>query len=204
MGTVKRICASAGAAILFAAGGHAAANEDAAAVVARLHSALVEVAADERVLSLDQRGELLAPVITETHDLAGMARLTVGRYWRGWTEEQQSAFLSIFEHLSITTYASRFSSVGADVFELVASEAVGADSAVVVALIHRPDDEAVEMNYDLRLSGDPERWRIVQVRPDGVSELSLMRSEYYEILGSGDYDDLVETLRFQIAAFYTE
>ena len=182
-------------AMLFATQAHAAAEDDAIAAIERLHASLIEVAETEPALSLQQRVELLSPVIGETHDLTAMGRLTVRRYWRDMSEMERVEFVDVFERLSITTYASRFASIGPETFEILG--AVIDDRYVTVeAIIRRDDGDDVPMDYQLELTG--ESWRIVHVVADGVSELSLMRSEYSEILDSGGLDDLIVEIESQI------
>ena len=183
-------------AFLFGMSTHAATKDEAIAVIAHLHGALVEVAATEPSLSSEQRFEVLAPVIGSTHDLATMGRLTVRRFWRRWSENQRNAFVDTFSRLSVTTYASRFSSVGPDTFEIVGGEIISDNRSEVEALIHRRDAEDVSMNYLLQLDG--ESWRVINVFAGGASELSLMGSEYFAILESGDFDDLIAELELQI------
>jgi len=185
---------------LFAANAVAAVEDDATAVVARLHAALVDVAQSAPDSSLEQRVAALGPVVSAAHDMTRMGRVTVGRFWRSWTDEQRQAFIDAFERLSVTTYASRFASVGPGTFEIVSARADGDNDAVVEALIHRPDDEPVALSYELGLADGS--WRIAQVRADGVSELGLMRSSYYEILDSAGYDGLIESIESEIADFY--
>jgi len=174
-------------------------EDEAIGVVERLHGALVEAAAAEPAPDLAGRYDALAPVITETHDLATMGRLTVRRFWRDWSETERDAFLATFERLSITTYASRFASIGPDSFEILGSETVGDDRAEVSALIRRRDADDVPMTYLMQTDG--ERWRIINVFADGASELSLIASEYYAILESGTLDDLIAEVESRIAAF---
>lgn len=176
----------------------AAPADEATAVVERLHGRLVEVAATETAMSLEQRYEALAPVIRETHNLKTMGRLTVRRSWRGWSEDQRAAFSDAFERLSITTYASRFADIGPDVFAVLSASEAGKEIYDVNAVIRRTDAEDVPMRYQLQLEG--EDWRITNVFADGVSELSLMRSEYFDILESGGLEDLLSELESQIAA----
>jgi phospholipid transport system substrate-binding protein len=192
------VCLTLIAALAFTALADAAPGDEAVAVIARLHDSLIEVAAEEPELTLEQRVETLGPVVRETHDLTTMARLTVRRFWRRWTDEQRAAFGDVFDRLSITTYASRFAGVGPDTFALIGASAVEGDLADVNALIRRHDADDVPMRYRLQLQGDS--WRIINVFADGVSEISLMGSEYFDILESGGFEDLIAELESQIAA----
>ena len=170
----------------------AAPADEAIAVIERLHGRLVEVAATEPAPSLERRFEALAADIRETHDLTTMGRLTVRRYWRGWSEDQRTAFSDAFERLSITTYASRFANIGPDAFAVIDAAEAGDDVYEVNAVIRRSDAADVPMRYQLQLDG--ENWRIINVFADGVSELSLMRSEYFDILESGGLEALLSEL----------
>lgn len=175
------------------------AADEAADVVAGLHQALVEVAAIEPTLDLDQRAERLAPVVTSTHDLATMARLTVSRrFWRDWSEAERGAYTEAFERLSVRTYASRFASIRAGQFQLLGSEPLADDRFEVMAAIRRDAPlEAVPMDYTLQRT--EAGWRIVNIVADGVSELSLMSARHFDILESGDFDELLADLERQIA-----
>lgn len=186
--------------VLLAFNAHAAAEDDARAVVESLQAVLVEVAQSAPDSSLEQRVALLRPAVGVAHDMERMGRLTVGRFWRSWTEGEREDFIDAFERLSVTTYASRFASIGPDTFEILSASAADESSAVVEALIHRPDGEPVEMSYELRLADGS--WRIAQVLADGVSELGLMRSSYYEILESDGFAGLIDSIESEIAGFY--
>lgn len=184
--------------LLASIAGRADANEEAVAVVARLQEALVEVASIEPPLSLEQRYERLEPVITGAHDLTQMGRLTVRRFWRDWSETERAGFIDVFERLSVTSYASRFAHIRPGTFEIVGSEPAGDDRVEVRTLIHRVDDEDVSMVYLLQLEGG--HWRIINVFADGASELSIMASEYFDILESGGYEDLIDEIASEVEA----
>lgn len=198
MARIASVSALAVAALLLAARSHAEPADDAAAVIEGLYSALVAAAAAEPEPTLEQRIEALAPVIESTHDLATMGRITVRRFWTGWTDTERERFLDAFERLSVTTYASRFAAVGPDTFAILGAEPVGDNRVEVNALIRRQDADDVPMDYLLQL--DDTGWRIVNVEADGVSELSLMRSKYFDVLESGRLDDLIAEIEAEIEA----
>ena len=187
-----------GAVLILVARSHAAPAEDATAVIERLFLALVTAAATEPAPALDQRTEMLAPIIESTHDLATMGRITVRRFWNGWDDAQRQRFVDAFGRLSVTTYASRFANVGPDRFAILGASQVDENRVEVNASIRRQDADDVAMDYLLQL--DDTGWRIVNVEADGVSELSLMRSRYFGILDAGDLDDLIATIEDEIEA----
>lgn len=176
---------------------------EAIATVTRLHEALIETAAAEPPLDFDERYARLAPVIMATHDLPRMARYTIGRAWRAWSEAQRAGFTDAFERLSIATYASRFAGIGRENFEILGAEPEREGTVRVHALIHRNESAPVELDYLLETRSAGESGvaapRIVMVYNDGVSELSIKRSEYAAILESGSYADLLDELDSQRA-----
>ena len=174
-----------------------AADDEATAVIERLHRALVDVAATEPAPTLEQRYTRLEPVVLATHDLHRMGRFSAGRHWRAWTESERAAFIDAFTRLSIASYASRFASIGPENFEILGSEAIG-DQFEVNARIHRPEGDPVALDYVLERSDDA--WRIVMISTDGVSELSMKRAEYGGILAEGGIDDLLAAIQSQIDA----
>ena len=174
----------------------AATGDEAIAVIEQLHAALVEAAGGAPGLTLEARIELLAPAIRASHDLTTMGRLTVGRFWRRWGDAERNSFSDAFARLSITTYASRFSGVGTDTFAVRGGSSADTDLYEVDAVIRRADADDVPMRYLLRR--DDAGWRIINVFADGVSELSLMSSEYFGILEAGGFADLIAALESQI------
>jgi len=189
--------------------------EESVATIARLHDALVETAAIEPPLLLNERYARLAPVVVATHDLDRMARYAAGRAWRGWSESDQARFAEAFGRLSIATYASRFAGIGRENFEILGAEPDRGEAVRVHALIHRSDDDPVALDYVLEreAAAGPDAApdsdtagseaaagpRIVMVYNDGVSELSMRRSEYSAILEAGSLDDLLAEIEAQIA-----
>jgi phospholipid transport system substrate-binding protein len=176
----------------------AAPVDEATGVIERLQAALVAAAALGPDPGHDARYERLAPVVTETHDLETMGRLTVRRFWRDWSESERASFNEAFTRLSIATYASRFANVGPETFGIVGGAVDGDDRVEVQSLVRRRDGDAVPIDY--LLQGRDGSWRIINVFADGASELSLMASEFYAILESGGFDALLREIEARIAA----
>jgi phospholipid transport system substrate-binding protein len=187
--------------VLLASSSGAAPVDDAVAVIERLQAALVATAVLEPDPGQDARYERLAPVVTETHDLETMGRLTVRRFWRDWSEAERASFSRAFERLSIATYASRFAGVGPETFGIVGGVEDGEDRVEVQSLVRRKDAEDVPIDYLLQQQDGG--WRIINVFADGASELSLMASEFYAILESGGFEALLDEIESRIAALET-
>ena len=176
----------------------AAPVDDAIDVIEQLQGALVEAAALEPDPGVAGRNEQLAPIVSATHDLETMGRLTVRRFWRDWSEDERAAFSDAFERLSIVTYASRFAGVGPETFAILGGTEDGAERVEVHSVVRRINGEAVPIDYLLQLQDG--HWQIINVFADGASELSLMASEYYAILESDGFDALLAEIESRILA----
>jgi len=176
----------------------AAVGEDSAqAVVDALHDGLIQSSSNEQTVDLEQRYVRLTPLISSTHDLPYIAELTIRRQWRDLDESQRARFVSAFARLSVMTYASRFATVGEDAFKVFGTSDAGSERVQVSAAITRAEAQDVSLDYTLHTRND--RWQIVNILADGVSDLALKRAEYSRILADGTIDDLIEHLEKQIA-----
>lgn len=164
--------------------------------IAEFQAALLEYARSD-VTGFDARFAALEPVVESTHDLDYIARLTLGRYWRGLGEQQRGEFTARFRELAISNYAARFPQFGGERFEIVAEETQPRGVVMVRTRLHRPGGEAMEFDYLLRETADG--WRIVNILVDGISDLALKRAEYAGVLREGSAAELLQLLDEQLA-----
>jgi phospholipid transport system substrate-binding protein len=176
-----------------------AAPETPAQVVENLHAALLCAMKDARKIGYEGRYSLLAPVIRETFDLPFIARIVVGKHWRTFNNEQKAKFIETFERLSIATYAYRFDGYSGEQFRLVSENGTGPGRIVVNSLLVKPDGEKIEMGYTLHRQDN--RWRVINVIVDGISDLSLKRSDYTAFLARNGFDALLDKLHEKISSY---
>lgn len=179
---------------LFAFGAQAAAGEDAArGVVERLQAALLEAMRTEDV---GTRRALLAPVVEETHDLDGIARVAVGRtLWKSFSPAQRARYLELFRKMSIASYVRAFSGYSGERFEVLSTQPVRNMGLLVRTRLYKPDGRWVQLDYHLRQRDG--RWRIVNVVSDGVSDLALKRDQFRSIVETQGIESLLEELQAQ-------
>ncbi len=171
-------------------------------VVTHLHETLLEVMQNATSLGYAGRLERLSPVIDDAYDLQRVARVTVGRHWRGWSAARQQQYLALFRRLILATYAYRFNGYSGEHFEVGEVIATERGDRRVQALLVRPNDPPVRFDYLLRERGNG--WRIINVVTDGVSDLALKRAEYNAILKRDGFDSLIATLEAQIARYSSD
>lgn len=167
-----------------------AAGEDPEAAVALLHSRLKP---DPREPSPDVHRGGLAELIAEMHDFPYIARVALGRHWRGLDPQQQARFIAAFARLSTATYAARLAPAR---FRITESSVDAGDRARVGAVLETGDRE-VQFEYQLRRVDG--RWRIINILVDGVSDLALKRAEYDRLINERGFEGLLDELERQTA-----
>lgn len=170
--------------------------------IARLHAALIESMKGTAGRSFQERLERLAPVVSGTHDMQAIARLVLSRAWPGLEPAQQEEFVSVFQELSVATYASRFDSFSGERFRLVSDKPGPKGSWIVKTALVKSDGDEIPFEYQMiRREG---RWRILNIIVDGVSDVATKRAEYKSVLEQGGLPKLLRELRRQIADLEAE
>jgi len=175
----------------------------AVAVVQRFYDALLAVMKDAKRLSFDQRYQRLAPVISQTYNLALMSRLAVGPTWPQFSAPQQQRLTDAFARYTIAIYANRFDDFNGERFQVDPATTSGASGVTVRTSLLKSDGEKVALNYLLR-QGDAGAWQIIDIYLSGtISELATRRSEFAGVLQQGGADALVKLLEQRTAALHT-
>jgi phospholipid transport system substrate-binding protein len=176
-----------------------AAQESASGVVERFQAVLISVMTDAKKLGYEGRYKRLAPAVEQSHELAAIAQVAVGRYWDQLDAKQRASLVDTFSQLSIATYAHRFDDYSGETFRIVSEELLSDGDAHVHSLLAEPKGEGVRFDYVLRKKEG--RWRIVNIVADGVSDLAIKRAEYTSILRNEGFDALIEKLKAKIAQY---
>ena len=71
---------------------------------------------------------------------------------------------------------------------------------LVKTQFRKSDGDTIEFSYRVRPTGNGE-WLIINVIADGVSDLSLKRSDYSAVIREQGFDELVARLNNKIAAY---
>ena len=174
-------------------------SDDATAVIESFQETLLSVMKDAHNLGYKGRYESLASEVRSTHDLHSIARIVTGRYWRRFSSEQKSQFLAVFAELSIATYAHKFDGYDGEVFEIVSESDMERGDKLVRTVLRKANGDEVSFDYQLRKKEN--KWIILNIIVDGVSDLALKRSEYTGILRREGFDTLMKKLREKIALY---
>ncbi len=188
--------------LLVAPAGRAA--ETPTATVARLNDTLLEVMQQAEALGYQGRYDKLAPVLNESFDFPGMAKVTIGSQWNVISSAQQQAFTEAFTDYSIGVFAHRFNGYEGERFEILGEQPGRRGTVLVQNQIVKSDGEAIAINY-LTQPQDDGGWRIVDTILGGVSsELAGRRKEYSGIIAKTGIVSLIQALKDKTAAFAAE
>ena len=176
-----------------------AGTDAARASVEQLYTTLQDVMQRGEQLTYEERYAELNPVIRQAYDLPFMSAKTLGRYWKGLSEQDRERWVSTFSRLTVSTYADRFEEYSGEQFEVLTVEPSSHETLMVRTRIVPVGEKPVDLDY--RLRGADGSWRIIDVFMNGtVSELALRRSEYSSVFKRDGFESLVSSLEEKIAS----
>lgn len=169
------------------------------AVVEKLHETLLNNMQNSASLGYNGRYEVLSPVIKSSFDTPLIAKVVLGRNWKGLDTKQQSDFVELFNRLSVSTYASRFDNFSGESFKTIKVDNMKKGRILVKTELVRPDDEPVNLDYIMQLNNG--QWYIISVIADGVNDLSLKRAEYSNVIKDKGFNSLVSDIEDKIKMY---
>lgn len=168
-------------------------------VVDRLHHGLLTVMKQADALGYAGRYQHLEPVVEACYDLFYIARFAVGRYWKTFSDQQKASYLNGFNQLSIAIYANRFDGYAGERFEILSEVPQRKGRVLVKSVLVKSTGEEIELDYLLHRKKN--RWMIINVVAQGVSDLSLKRADYVGILEKENVEGLIRKMNEKIRAY---
>lgn len=203
-GLARRRLLAAGAALLLATGPAArAAAQAAAAASAR---GFVEDLGNRTVAILRsgsgdrQKLAELKRLLDESTDLALVARLVMGRYWRQASESQRQEYVRLFNELLMQTMAERFTWYTGETFEITEVKPIDERDTMVSTRILRPAGSGKPpIKVDWRVREAQGRFLLIDIVPEGISLVVSQRSEAAEYINGNGIDGLLREMRDRVA-----
>jgi phospholipid transport system substrate-binding protein len=145
-----------------------------------------------------QRFDALAPIVEQAFDLDDVLKMSVGMRWNAMDPEVQATLSTAFQRFTVATYVANFDKYEGERFQVLpGSRASGVDRIVRTAMISSSGERT---RVDYRMRDVTGRWRAVDVLLDGsISRVAIQRSDFRKILGGGDTDALIASLRRKVA-----
>jgi phospholipid transport system substrate-binding protein len=154
-----------------------------------------KVLADPNYKSAPQtkRTELLK-LLDNTFDFDGMARSSLGSYWKKLRPQQREQFVALFHQKLERRYVKIIEDYSGAQINFVKENPNGPGRAEVYTNVVNPMlAEPLQMNYMLmRKDGT---WKVYDIDIGGISEVDSYRKEYAQINNGQGYDALVKKLQ---------
>jgi len=157
------------------------------------------VAKIEAALSVLQRKDLVqqeknkqvVQIVEPMFDYNLMAKLTLGRkYWPGLSEKNRERFTNLFVERLKASYIDKLSLYTDEKVVYDAPVQEGIKIQIPTSVISK--NNRIGMMYKLYKSSNS--WKIYDIEIEGVSLISTYRSQFYDILSKGTFDDLLSKL----------
>jgi phospholipid transport system substrate-binding protein len=137
-------------------------------------------------------------IADDIFDFEEMAKRALGRHWEARTPAERDEFARLFADLLRRTYYGRIERA---TFEKIMfqGERQEGDDALVRTVVVLPHGDQLDLDYLLLQGGG--RWKVYDLRFEGVSLIANYRSQFSRIIRTSSYESLVARLKSNQAEF---
>jgi phospholipid transport system substrate-binding protein len=125
-------------------------------------------------------------------DFGAMSRSVLGKHWRKASKSERNSFVKEFKKLLIRTYASALLNYSGQRIDYKPAKISG-KSAVVKSLVRGGGGPALPIDYRLRKGGG--RWKVTDLKVDGVSLISNYRTNFSSKVRRVGVSGLIKEMR---------
>jgi phospholipid transport system substrate-binding protein len=139
------------------------------------------------------RAAALKPVLEQYFDMPGIAKHTLGAYWKKATPEQQQNYIQAFIDYMSVVYGQRFKEYNGEKL-IVKRVREDGDKGTVFATVDSSDSQPPRVDWDVRTDGD--RPLVTDIRVEGLSLAETHRQEFTSVISQngGNVDALIAIL----------
>jgi len=139
-----------------------------------------------------KRRDSIRQIAHDAFDFPDMARRTLGQHWRQRTPEEQERFTRLFTSLLERAYFSRIDSYQQGNSVKYLSEEIEGESASVKTQVVTDKGSTIPVDYLMhQVDG---RWRIHDVKIEGVSMVANYRAQFNKVIVSSSFEELLRRL----------
>lgn len=143
--------------------------------------------------SPDDLHSLIEDIVLPHVDLAGLSRLTLGKYWRQATPEQRERFAEEFRMLLVRTYSNSLVEYRSQTVEYeLLTMSDDRQKSIVRTRILQAGQPAMQIDYRLRRVDSG--WKIYDVTIEGVSLAVSYRTTFSEEIRRNGIEALIDDL----------
>lgn len=139
-----------------------------------------------------EKNKEVVKIVEPIFDYDLMAKLTLGRrYWPGLSKKNKKEFTDLFVARLKGTYVEKLSLYTDEKVVYATPVQKGIKIQIPTSVISK--NKKIAMMYKLYKSSNG--WKIYDIEIEGVSLISTYRSQFYDILSKGTFDDLLLKLK---------
>ncbi|MGQ0677665.1 MAG: MlaC/ttg2D family ABC transporter substrate-binding protein [Rhodospirillales bacterium] len=149
---------------------------------------------NKKDLTAPQRIETFRKLFAEGFDVPTIGKFVAGRAWTKATDPQKTAYLAVFEDVTILTWALRFDQYAGE--KLVIDKLREEGKAVILeSSIIRPGKPSIRVDWRIEKGGDG--YKILDIVAEGTSLAIAQRADYSAVIqqSNGQFDGLIRALR---------
>ncbi len=145
----------------------------------------------------------LAKLVFSGFDVDAVSQYVMGPHWSKATAREQEEFRSTFAEYLLLSFGNHLQSIPKLKIEIKAARHLG-ENAMVVRSNLLYGKKGATLYIDWRLRRVDQDWRIADIVVQGISFVSVLRSEFVAVLdqSGGNVESLLAELRRKNAKFY--
>lgn len=166
-------------------------NQPSAEDLLKQNLAAVFAVLQQQDLNPEAKNNKIIDIVNPLFDFSLMAKLTLGKkYWPGLSPEQKESFTQLFIKRLRASYLDRLTFYTDE--KVIYEPSVEVNEKIHIPTYLVSKDKKISMLYKFYTSES--NWKIYDLEIQGVSIIRSYRSQFYEILQSGTFDDLLAKL----------
>jgi len=129
----------------------------------------------------------------EGFDWEGIAKRSLGLYWKKRSQDEKKEFTVLFTNLLKNTYTGKLTDNYSGDKVIYDKEVIDGNRAFVETRIVNKDEKEVSVAYRLIKKGN--KWCVYDIIIEGVSMLKNYRVQFYSIIRQSSYEELIKKLK---------
>jgi phospholipid transport system substrate-binding protein len=147
--------------------------------------------APRAAMTSDELPERVAKLIYERFDFAEMAKLSLGKYWDGISEDERREFVEVFTTYVLRVYKSTLNSYNGEKISYEREVQEGDRAQVDTKVMGK--DKPVFVGYKLHRLGDD--WKIYDIAIEQVSVTKNFHSQFNRVIAESSFKGLIERMK---------
>lgn len=147
-------------------------------------------------LTEEERKSRFYELLFEGFYVQYIGRFALGRYRQEASEQQINRFDDVFPQFVVQTFQERIGDYADERIEVTDHAPAGRRDIIVRSKILRPSDTDLLADWRVRRIGDD--FKIIDVKLEGISMATTLRSDFQEKISKQGFDGLVEELASKI------